>query len=188
MSSENKPLPTSTPRRRPTTLVLLALVMVVLLIGIGVARSLFDGEQFKRRTTGLGPISGTTEVARMTSLGEQRGTCGGVPEPVNLIRLNEPLRISSVVVCAGLRGGGETRVLRSASTANVLDVLSAALAASDDTSWRRPKCQSTSPIVGSFTVQIEGHEMRLAMPIGECGFPKATAQAALNSVILIAGK
>lgn len=162
--------------------------MVVLLIGIGLARTLFDGGQFKRRTTGPGPISGTTEVARMTSLGEQRDTCGGVPEPTTLIRLNQPLRISSIVVCAGLTDAGEVRVLRSAGTANILDVLSASLAASDNTSWRTPKCQSSSPIVGSFTVQIGGHEMRLAMPVNECGFPKATAIAALNSVISIAGK
>ncbi len=127
-------------------------------------------------------------VARVSSLSEQRGTCGGVSEPVNLIRLSEPLRIASVVVCAGLTGGGEVRVLRSADTANVLDVLSVALAASDDTSWRPPKCQSNYLIVGAFTVQIEGHEMRLAMPIDECGFPKATALAAFNSVISIAGK
>lgn len=58
--------------------------------------------------------------------------------------------------------GGEVRVLQSTVTANVLDVLSAALAASDDTSWRTSKCQSNYPIVDSFTVQIEGHEMRLA--------------------------
>lgn len=186
--SENKPLPTSAVLRRPTTLVLLALIVVVFLIGIGVARSLLEGEQFGRRITGPGPILGTTEVARMRSLGEQRGTCGGVPEPATLIRLNQSLRISSVVVCVGSMDGGELRVLRSARTANVLDVLSAALAASDDTSWRTPKCETIYPIVGSFTVQIAGHKMRLAMPIDECGFPKAAAQAALNSVISIAGK
>lgn len=168
--------------------VVLVLVMVVLLIGIGVVRTLFDEEQFRRRTTGPGPIPGTTEVARMTSLGEQRGSCGGVPEPATLIRLNKPLRISSVIVCAGSVGGGEVRVLRSAGTANVLDVLSAALAASDNTSWRTPKCQTSYSIVGSFTVQIEGRKMRLAMPVNECGSPKATAIAALNSVVSIAGK
>lgn len=189
-SSKTKRQPISRAQRlrQPTTLVLLMLVVVVFVVGIGVARTLFDGEQFKRRTTGPGPMSGTTEVTRMTSLGEQRGTCGGVPEPTTLIRLNEPLRISSIVVCAGLTDAGEVRVLRSADTANVLDVLSATLATSDDTSWRTPNCQSSYPIVGSFTVQIKGHEMRLAMPVGECGFPKVTAIAALNSVISIAGK
>jgi hypothetical protein len=161
---------------------------VVLLIGIGVARSLLEGEQFRRRITGPGPLLGTTEVARMRSLGEQHGTCGGVPEPPTLIRLNQSLHISSVVVCVGSMDGGEVRVLRSAGTANVLDVLSAALAASDDTSWRTPKCETNYPIVGSFTVKIAGHDMRLAMPIDVCGFPKATAQAALNAVISIAGK
>jgi len=184
---EDKPLPTPTVRRS-TTLVLLALIVVVFLIGIAVARSLLDGEQLKRRVTGPGPIPGTTSVSRITSLGEQLGTCGGVPEPVNLIRLIDPLRISSIVVCTGLMGGGDVQVLRSVDTANALDVLSAALAASDDTSWRSPKCQTSYPIVGSFAVQIEGHEMRLAMPIDVCGFPKATAQTALNSVISIAEK
>ncbi|MEI7777999.1 MAG: 1,4-dihydroxy-2-naphthoate polyprenyltransferase [Actinomycetes bacterium] len=156
-----------------------------LLLGLGLSWGTWTaGPRPRPSSSG---IPGISIVARVNTLSEQGGTCGGIPMPVRLPRLTRPLHIDSIISCpSGLEtGASDILIRRNARTTKLLDGFSAALAVAD-APRTAGACLAMLPNVWPFVALIQGQQFRLAMPLNGCGGPQTSATAAFAAVFQLA--
>lgn len=157
---------------------LVASLLVVIGVGSWVALRVTDSTAPHRENVGAGPIPGTVLVGRVSSVSEQMGTCAGISQPTNLVRLTAPLHIEAVTVCP-LVGGSKT-TKRNTRNTRAFDELSRSLATAD-TPPGSNDCPAVLPTLWAFVITVDGQLVRPAVPIGGCGFPLGGAQTAIQA-------